>query len=203
MERLADRMRERIARTFVGRDAELALMDRSFAADPPGQPIFLVHGPGGIGKSCLLERARALAAAHGIASVRVDAREVEPTVEGLERALARALGHPPGAAAPDAHADADAQRAVKPRAAKPPRQLLVIDAFEHLAHLAGWLREGFLAGLSPTISPDHQPRTWLMARKAAAGVASGSSAWIMAMAPCWRATASTSKIWPSSSFRSS
>ena len=151
MERLADRMRERIARTFVGRDAELALMDRSFAADPPGQPIFLVHGPGGIGKSCLLERARALAAAHGIDSVRVDAREVEPTVEGLERALARALGHPPGAAAPDAHADADAQRAVKPRAAKPPRQLLVIDAFEHLAHLAGWLREGFLAGLSPTL----------------------------------------------------
>lgn len=159
MERLADRMRARIAQTFVGRDAELALMDQSFASDPPSVPIFLVHGPGGVGKSCLLERARALAAAHGIDSVRIDAREVEPTVAGLERALSRALDgafgraldgalhRVPGAA----DGDADPKHVVGPGGLKPLRQLLVIDSFEHLAHLAGWLRECFLAELPPTL----------------------------------------------------
>ena len=143
MERLANRMRARIAQTFVGRDAELALIDRSFAADPPAVPIFLVHGPGGVGKSCLLERARVLAADHGIDAVRIDAREVEPTVEGLERALVRALGIPSGTAAP--------HRIVEPADAGPRRQLLVIDSFEHLSHLAGYLRESFLADLPPTL----------------------------------------------------
>lgn len=144
MERLADRMRARIARTFVGREAELALLDQSFASsDPPAVPIFLVHGPGGVGKTCLLERARALAAAHGIASVRIDARDVEPTVDGLSRALRRALDV--------GDDDTDSRRVVQATGCAPARRLLLIDSFEHVAHLAGWLRDGFLAELSPTL----------------------------------------------------
>lgn len=136
-------MRARIARTFVGRDAELAQMDQSFFSDPPSVPIFLVHGPGGVGKSCLLERARALATDRGIDSVRIDARDVEPTAAGLTRALGRALG-----ACED---NPDLQRVMEASASSPPRRLLVIDSFEHLAHLAGWLRDNFLADLPPTL----------------------------------------------------
>lgn len=142
MQRLADRMRARMARTFVGRDAELALLDQSFASDSPAVPIFLVHGPGGIGKSCLLERARALAADRGIDSIRIDARNVEPTAAGLARALGVALGAREG--------DADLGRVIEASGSRP-RRMLVIDSFEHLAHLAGWLRDNFLTNVPPML----------------------------------------------------
>ncbi|MFT4103805.1 MAG: ATP-binding protein [Burkholderiaceae bacterium] len=137
-DRLAARMRSRIARTFVGREAELALFADSLATDPPTAPIFVVHGPGGIGKTSFLERARALAAAQGIDSVRIDARDVEGSVHGLSRALADALG------APAAGTDL---RGLLAHCAGASRRLLVIDSFEHVEHLAGWLREHFLAEL--------------------------------------------------------
>lgn len=138
MDRIVDRMRSRIARSFVGRDAELALFTESIDTDPPAVPIFVVHGPGGIGKTCWLERARALAAARGIDSARLDARDVEPSVPGLARALAAAFGAPGGGTElPELLA----------YCARVPRRLLVIDTFEPLAHLQGWLRECFLAEL--------------------------------------------------------
>ncbi|HEY0821205.1 MAG TPA: AAA family ATPase [Rhizobacter sp.] len=140
MDRLADRMRERLARTFVGRETELALLAESLAAETPSVPVFLVHGPGGIGKTCLLERARLLAAAHGIDSVRIDARDVEPSVPGLARALTGAITAP--------HGGSDLRATLAACAGAPPR-LLVIDTFECVAHLQGWLRENFLAELPP------------------------------------------------------
>lgn len=138
MDRLADRMRERLARTFVGRETELALLAESLAAETPRVQVFLLHGPGGIGKTCLLERARVLAAAHGIDSVRIDARDVEASVPGLARALAGAF------AAADHGGDLRATLAACGNA--PPR-LIVIDTFERVAHLVGWLRDNFLAEL--------------------------------------------------------
>ena len=134
-------MRSRIARTFVGREAELALLAESIATDPPAVPILLVHGPGGIGKTSWIERARALAASRGIDSVRLGARDVEPSVPGFARALAAAFG------APDAGTELAALLA---HCARAPRRLLVIDDFDRLAHLQGWLRECFLAELPAT-----------------------------------------------------
>jgi len=141
MDRLAERMRTRIARTFVGRETELALFADSLAADPPAFPIILVHGPGGIGKTTFLERARAMAAGQGIDSVRIDARDVEASVRGLSRALAEAFGVP---------GHGTDLRRVLAQCAAAPRRLLVIDSFEHIEHLDGWLRESFLADLPPS-----------------------------------------------------
>lgn len=138
MARLVDRLRSRAAERFVGREAELALIDESLAVDPPPVPVFIVHGPGGIGKTSLLERVRASAAAHGVDSLRLDARDIEPTPQGLLRALGAALGLAPG--------EADLP-GVLARWSRMPRRLLVIDTFECLGHLDGWLRESLLPEL--------------------------------------------------------
>lgn len=138
MGRLLDQLRARAAERFVGREAELALIEQSFASDPPAIPVFLVHGAGGIGKTTLLERLCAAAAAHGLDSLRLDARDIEPSPQGLLRALGLALGLPAGEMA---------LRDVVERWSNTPRRLLVIDTFECIGHLEGWLRETLLPQL--------------------------------------------------------
>ncbi len=138
MDRLVDRLRSRAAQRFVGREGELAQIGESFALDPPPVAVFIVHGPGGIGKTSLLERVRVLVASLRIDSLRLDARDIEPSAHGLLRALGAALG-----LAPEQAGLAQVLAAF----ARKPRLLLVIDSFEHLAHLDGWLREAFLGEL--------------------------------------------------------
>ena len=55
---LEARIRAARAREFVGRTAEQALFRSSLEKDPAGPTftVLWVHGPGGIGKSALLER---------------------------------------------------------------------------------------------------------------------------------------------------
>src|SRR5688500_10927846 len=132
MARLVDRLRARAAERFVGRETELGLIGASLGTEPPPVAVFVVHGPGGVGKTSLLERARALAASHGLDSLRLDARDVEPTAPGVVRALGKALGLDPG--------DATLPRVLE-RCADAPRRLLLLDTFERLAHLDGWLRD--------------------------------------------------------------
>ncbi|NRF70753.1 ATP-binding protein [Aquincola sp. S2] len=141
MTRLIDRLRARAAERFVGRESELALVRESLALDPPRVAVFFVHGPGGVGKTSLLERVRALAASHGIDSLRLDARDIEPAPHGVLSALGAALGLAAG----------DATLAcVVERWSQQPRRLLVIDTFECIAHLDGWLRETLLPELPDT-----------------------------------------------------
>ncbi|HEY0856106.1 MAG TPA: hypothetical protein VGE16_03570, partial [Albitalea sp.] len=141
MTRLVDRLRARAAERFVGRETELALMRESLATDPPPVAVFFVHGPGGVGKTSLLERVRALAASHGIDSLRLDARDIEPAPHGMLRALGAALGLADG--------DTSLARVVE-RWSQQPRRLLVIDTFECVAHLDGWLRDTLLPELPDT-----------------------------------------------------
>lgn len=138
MSRLRERLQARAAERFVGREAELVLFDDSLAADQPPVSVFVVHGPGGVGKTTLLERVRAMAATRGVDSLRVDARDVEPTPDGVLRALAAGLDLP--------LQEATLAR-VSERFARAPRRLLVIDTFEHLVHLDAWLRDSLLPEL--------------------------------------------------------
>ena len=138
MARLADRLRARAAERFVGRDAELALIGESLAVDPPPVSVFVVHGPGGIGKTALLERARVLAAAHGVDSLRLDARDLEPSPSGVLRALGAALGLDAGEAT---------FPAVLAHWSRSPRRLLEIDTYERLANIDVWLRQVLLPEL--------------------------------------------------------
>lgn len=139
---LADRLREQAARRFVGREAELALLRPAVARLLPAQALYFVHGPGGVGKSSLLERLRLMADA-GVRVVGVDGAELMPTPQGIVDGVAAALGERGGPATvrtPTGHR-ADWGRSV-----------LLIDTFEALDPVQGWMRDRWLPSLPPGVS---------------------------------------------------
>jgi hypothetical protein len=117
---LAARLAERDHARFSGREGELAFLDRCLSDDPPACVVFL-HGPGGIGKSTLLREFERRAGAQGWDCFHVEARELSPTSD----ALLAALG--------------DAQQSSRP--------LLLIDTYERMSGLDGYLRRALLPSL--------------------------------------------------------
>jgi hypothetical protein len=110
-------------RAFVGRQAELELFAHALeAAGPPPFTILHVHGPGGIGKSALLRMFGQRAAEAEAELFRIDGREVALEQDALRAVLAPAR---------------TAQR----------RPVLLVDTYELLAPLDGWLREELLPEL--------------------------------------------------------
>jgi hypothetical protein len=105
---------------FVGRRMEL----RSFAdalAGRAARRVLFVHGPGGIGKTTLLLEMRSRARDAGRAVTMLDGRELDPSPQGLSGALG----------ATGTAADA----------------ILLIDGYERLAPVDGWLREDLIPAL--------------------------------------------------------
>jgi hypothetical protein len=88
--RLGERISERESQRFVGRETELAVLARLFEDEAPYSVVH-VHGPGGIGKSALLRQAAAIGTQRGWTAFWVEGRDLPPTPEALERALAPAL----------------------------------------------------------------------------------------------------------------
>ncbi|UWZ49670.1 ATP-binding protein [Dactylosporangium matsuzakiense] len=107
---------------FVGRRAELAGFDAA-AGGASARRVLFVHGQGGIGKTTLLAELGARARAARRTVVQVDGRDVDPSPDGLRTATGWPL---------------------------PARAVLLVDGYEHLAPIDGWLREQFL----PTLSAD-------------------------------------------------
>jgi hypothetical protein len=105
---------------FVGRRAEISGFEEALAGRSARRVLF-VHGPGGIGKTTLLLEMRARARGVGRDTVLLDGREIEPSPEGLAAAL-EAGGAGDGT-------------------------VLLIDGFEQLAPVDGWLRRELIASL--------------------------------------------------------
>ncbi|MDP4503152.1 ATP-binding protein, partial [Nonomuraea turcica] len=100
----------------MGREEELAVFDAALYGG--GCSVLYVHGPGGIGKSALLRRFAHEAALAGRPVSTVDGRTLEPSPAAFEAEAGLVLR------------DADA--------------VLVVDGFERIQGLEGWLRERFL-----------------------------------------------------------
>ena len=135
--RLGDLLDDARRRTFVGRRRELASFD-DILAGRSARRILLVHGPGGIGKTTLLLEYRTRARAAGRTALLLDAREIDPSPEGFENAVAVALGRPFGTGQRPGTGQLSALLA---------GAVLLVDGYEQLGPIDGWLRQAFLPAL--------------------------------------------------------
>jgi hypothetical protein len=118
--RLVDRDHAR----FVGRQRELELFDELFVEDPPAN-IVLVHGPAGIGKSTLLREVVRRGERSGWRPHWIEGRDLPlPLPDGLEDALKGSR--------------------------EEERPLIIVDSYERMTALGGYLRRRVLPGL-----PEH------------------------------------------------
>jgi hypothetical protein len=129
--RVADRLAATRRARFVGRRAELETFRALVASEDPPCVVLHVFGPGGVGKTTLLQEYARLAAEAGRQVVRIDGRAIEPTPVGFVGALRQELG-------------LDVRR---PLADWPSTSVLLVDTYETLAPLDAWLREQFLPDL--------------------------------------------------------
>jgi hypothetical protein len=112
----------RRADRFVGRDDELTMLDTVLAA--PESSVVWVFGPGGVGKSALLDAMVGRARSAGADVVTVDLRALGPTPAAL-------------------HATIDPAA----RSTAATRFVLVLDALDRAAGMEPWLRDEFLPSL--------------------------------------------------------
>jgi hypothetical protein len=113
---VGDRLYEARARRFVGRAAERAVFG-SVLKGETAVVLLWVRGPGGIGKSALLDQFAGDARTLGRAVVRVDGRDVGASPEAFAAAVLDAR-HAPG-------------------------MVVLVDTFEQCGELEGWLRRDF------------------------------------------------------------
>ncbi len=119
-------------RSFVGRAGELELFRSAVEEGEPPFSVLYIRAPGGVGKTTLLRRFEQVAAEAGIASARVDGRDVQSTPEGFLTALGASLHL-------DVHAG-DVLGGLGPA-------VVLIDTYEALLSLDSWLRDEFLPQL--------------------------------------------------------
>jgi len=130
---VAGRLRGSAAARLVGRARERERLS-ALLVRGSGPAVVFVSGPGGIGKTMLVT---ATVTDLDQRVVALDGRHIEPTAPGFLTALAAELGSPPLTSATRAAAAlADADVGV-----------LVVDSYERLNLLDGWLRNDLLPAL--------------------------------------------------------
>lgn len=105
---------------FVGRADHLSRFREVLLA--PELPVHVVYvcGPGGIGKTALLREFAEVARSAGVPALVVDGRDIEPAPEAFRSAVERGFQGAEG------------------------RRALVVDTYEALRALDGWLRRTLL-----------------------------------------------------------
>jgi hypothetical protein len=123
---LERRLREARRRSFVGREAELALFREAIAAREPCPSVLWIFAPGGVGKSTLLDAFADAARDAGRDVVALDLRGIAPSPTAVEGELRRLAGG-----------------ALRDRS----RLVLLLDTFEAARAVEPWLRDELLPGL--------------------------------------------------------
>lgn len=139
---IAERLAESADRTFVGRAAELDVFAQAFAAEELPFVVGFIHGPGGIGKSRLLQTVVA-SLDPKVRALLLDCRDIEPTPRGFQLAAARVLG-----IAEDA---SDLSTIVASIGGGTHRTVLALDTYEVFGLLDTWLRTVFLPALPANV----------------------------------------------------
>ncbi len=129
---LGDLLTARRRAQFVGREGEVELFRSALAAEDPPFRVLFVHGPGGVGKSSLLDAYAAAAEAGGAEVLRLDGRE-----GGGPRAIEDAVSALVGGAHREGTEDSPATGL----------QVLLVDGFEWWAPMESWVRDELLPTL--------------------------------------------------------
>ena len=132
---LANRLNAERHRRFVGRTAEIDIFRSALAADELPFNVLYVFGPGGVGKTTLLREFVNACKVAGVPASYVDARNLEPSPDAFVGSLSSALGL------------ASKERPFEALADRPGRRVVLIDTYETLAPLGGWMSETFLPQL--------------------------------------------------------
>jgi hypothetical protein len=133
---LSDRLRKAARAGFVGRERDLAWLERALLEEAVA--AVFVHGIGGIGKSALLEAAALRLTARRCCVLQLDGHEVEPTPEGLLAAFAQRLGT----------ADQRLPAIARAFAARPePAVVIAIDDYDGLRLLDAWIRRELMPAM--------------------------------------------------------
>jgi len=117
---LAARLAAAREQGFVGRAVELDLLRDALAGETPPFAVLHLHGPGGVGKTALLQRFAREARAAAREPILVDGHAVEASADAFTAAVGGTIGE---------------------------RAVLLIDTYEALTPLDAWLRERFLPQL--------------------------------------------------------
>ncbi|MDX1417172.1 MAG: hypothetical protein R3293_23400, partial [Candidatus Promineifilaceae bacterium] len=131
--RLADRLAAARRGRFVGREFELTLFRSALLADEAPFVVLHIYGPGGVGKTTLLQEYARLAEQVGRTAVLLDGRNFDISPAGFQQAWQMAL------------AQTGSQAAISPD------PILLIDTYEMLGPLDNWLRTEFLPQLPPDV----------------------------------------------------
>lgn len=115
-------------RAFVGRGVELDAFEAALAGRATTRVLF-VHGPGGIGKTALLQQFRIRAGHAHRPVVELDAREIDCSTEDF---LAAFRG---------------ARQGTDGNGPSSPPLVLLLDGYQRLAPLDAWMRSDFLPSL--------------------------------------------------------
>jgi hypothetical protein len=136
--RLADKLTAARQRRFVGRASEQALFQSALAASELPFQLLYIFGPGGVGKTTLLNSLESACEQAKAPHVRIDARNVEPSPDAFVGALRLTLNLAP------------ADPPLPDVLARSPRSVILVDTCENLAPLDAWLRDVFLPELPET-----------------------------------------------------
>jgi DNA-binding winged helix-turn-helix (wHTH) protein len=132
--RIADRLASARRSRFVGREEEIAIFRAALLSDESPFAVLHVTGPGGVGKTTLLQEFARVAGESGREVVRIDGRHIEPSAAGVLMTLSTPAGIQ--------HASlADVIERW------PVGSVLLIDTYESLAPLDEWLRHELLPQL--------------------------------------------------------
>ncbi len=129
--------------SFVGRQHELTQFEDTLLQRCPEWKILNVYGPGGIGKSSLLDAYRRCAEKHNTCYIYIDAKDLQGSALSLIGKVTTTVSQ----FTPSIDSDLDSTMDALYQVAQKQPVALVIDSYEEIGELNRWLREAFLPRL--------------------------------------------------------